>query len=163
MNAAPGRASEVFMAGTNYVEIHGRRAGVDNVSGRIFAAGVPFTFTMTPAQGAANVCEVTVQAVDYFGHALAQVTNFDLWLSDAATGAGLTALTASGAVAAKAASGTDLVVYTAKKALRVQTDATGKYILSITDTVKNLFKVCAAIPDSGTTVVGATLTAGNYG
>ena len=117
---------------------------------------------MTPAAGGANVSLITIQAVDYFGVAMSQVINFDLWLSDATTGAGLTATTASGAVAA-GASGADLATLTTKKALRVQTDATGKYILSITDTAKTAFKVCAQVPDSGVTVVGATLATGNYG
>lgn len=148
--------------GYNYVEIHGRRMGLDQETGRAFFAGVPFSFTMTPAAGGANVSLITIQAVDYFGVAMSQVINFDLWLSDATTGAGLTATTASGAVAA-GASGADLATLTTKKALRVQTDATGKYILSITDTAKTAFKVCAQVPDSGVTVVGATLATGNYG
>lgn len=149
--------------GYNYVEIHGRRMGLDLETGRAFFEGVPFSFTMTPAAAGANVTEVTLQAVDYFGKAIAKVVNFDLWLSDAATGAGLTATTASGAVAAKASSGTDFATLTAKKALRVQTKADGSYILSITDTAKTAFKVCAQVPDSGVTIVGVTLATGNYG
>lgn len=148
--------------GYNYVELHGRRLGLDQETGRVFCAGVPFSFTMTPAAGGANITLVTIRAVDYFGVAMSKIVNFDLWLSDATTGAGLTATTASGAVAA-GASGADLATLTTKKALRVQTDATGKYILSITDTAKTAFKVCAQVPDSGAIVVGVTLATGNYG
>lgn len=125
------------------------------------AAGVPATATFAYAAGAANVAEVTVTVKDAAGNAVAAVHNFDLWLSDDADGQGLTGTTASGAVAAKAASGVDLQVYTAKKAQRVQSLKTGVYVLSITDTAKTTFRPCVSI--AGRTVVGAALAAGNYG
>lgn len=129
------------------------------------AAGVavPQIVTFAAAAGSANVCEVTITVKDGAGTAIAGVFNLDIWLSDAATGAGLTATTASGAVAAKASSGTDLVVLTAKKATRCQTLATGVYILSITDTGKTAFYVCAQVPGTGKTMVGTQLATGNYG
>lgn len=127
------------------------------------ASTVVDSFSMVPAAGGSNVCEVTITAKDADGAVLAGVHNFDLWLSDAASGAGLTATTASGAVDAKAASGVNLLVMSAKKALRVQTLATGIFILSITDTAKTAFKVCAQAPGSGKTIVGATLITANYG
>jgi len=127
------------------------------------ATGGPASITFSPAAGSANVCEVTVTIKNAAGATLAGVFNFDLWLSDAATGAGLTATTASGAVAAKASSGADLAVLTTKKAIRVQTLATGIYILSITDTAKTLFYVAAQVPGTGKTVVSSQLATGNYG
>ncbi|WP_064033458.1 DUF2190 family protein [Methylosinus sp. R-45379] len=123
--------------------------------------GEPVGVSMAAAAGGANVTEVTITAKDAAGNTVAAPYNFDLWLSDDAAGAGLTATTASGAVGAKTSSGADLAAYTAKKALRVQTLATGVYILSITDTAKTAFKVCAQI--GGRTIVGMTLAAGNYG
>jgi len=126
-------------------------------------SGITSTFTFAPAAGAANVSEITITATDAAGATVASVQNYDLWLSDSATCAGLTGTTATGAVAAKAASGVDLVVYTAKKAQRVQTLATGVYVLSITDTAKTGFFVCAAIPSSGKAVSSAQLVAGNFG
>jgi predicted RecA/RadA family phage recombinase len=123
--------------------------------------GTPLTVAMAAAAGAANVSEVTVTVKDAAGNTVAAVHNLDLWLSDDADGEGLTGTTASGAVAAKAASGTDLVAYVAKKALRVQTKKTGVYVLSITDTAKTAFKVCGAI--NGKTVVGVTLATASYG
>lgn len=119
--------------------------------------------SFTPAAGAANVCEVTIAIKDAFGATIAEVFNLDIWLSDSPAGAGLTAVTASGAVAAKASSGTDLVTLVAKKALRVQTTAAGIYILSITDTAKTGFYVSAQLPWTGRTNVGAQLVTGNYG
>lgn len=123
----------------------------------------PASVTFTPAAGSANVSEVTFTVVDADGVAIAGVFNMDIWLSDAATGAGLTTTTASGAVAAKASSGVDLVTLVSKKALRVQTKADGTYILSITDSAKTAFLPCAQVPGTGKTSVGAALITGNYG
>jgi predicted RecA/RadA family phage recombinase len=118
--------------------------------------------SFTPAASSSNICLVTVQVKNAAGVAVAGVFNFDLWLSDAITGAGLTGTTASGNVVAGAA-GVDLSTYTSKKALRIQTDATGKYILSITDTSKTAFYVCGSTPGSGVTGISAALLTANYG
>jgi|GEM_PF-3462377 len=151
------------MSGTNYTNFNGRRAGQDNITGRLFAEGEPYTVAMEAADGGLNITEVTMTVQDYFGKTLAGVFNMEIWLSDATTGAGLTATTASGAVAAKTSSGADLAVLTTKKALLVQTLATGLYTLSITDTAKTAFKVCARVPGKAATVVGITLASGDYG
>lgn len=148
------------MAGA-LTEIHGRRASLDNDSNRIALLGRPFSVTMTVATDGSNKTKVTCQLVDIEGTSVSKVMNFDLWLSDATTGAGLTATTASGAVAA-GASGADIATLTSKKALRVQSNASGVYILSITDTAKTAFKVCAQMPD-GEVIVGATLATASYG
>lgn len=124
---------------------------------------LPATVTFSPAAGGANVCEVTMTVKDARGNTIAGVFNLDIWLSDAASGAGLTATTASGAVAVKTSSGVDLATLTSKKALRVQTLATGIYILSITDTSKTAFYPCAQVPGLGKTIVGTQLVTGNYG
>lgn len=124
-------------------------------------AGLPGSVTITPAAGAANISLLTFQVKDAAGVNFTKPVLLDIWLSDATTGAGLTGTTASGAVAV-GANGADFVDYVAKKAKRVQTDATGKYILSITDTAKTLFYPCAQL--SGQNVfVGSRLIVGNYG
>src|SRR5690349_2854728 len=110
----------------------------------------PQSASISAAPGSANVSLVTFQLKDGAGNNLANVTEMDVWLSDAATGIGLTATTASGAVAA-GASGADLGDLTVKKAKRVATDATGKYILSITDTGKTGFYPACSIPGTGKT------------
>jgi hypothetical protein len=56
--------------------------------------------TLAAAAGGTNVCEVTITFKDYNGDTFAGVVNFDVWLSDAATGAGLTGTSASGTVQA---------------------------------------------------------------
>lgn len=130
---------------------------------QVVSRQVPLAITMTPAAGAANETRITFQFQDGNGNAVAEVANIDVWLSDAASGAGLTATTASGAVNVySTGNGADLAVLVAKKALRVQTNASGAYVLTITDTAKTLFYPCAQA-FGGITIVGARLTTPNYG
>lgn len=124
-------------------------------------AGQPYDYTITPAAGAANVCEITVQAKDANGTNIAHAVPLLVWLSDSATGAGLTATAASGTVQAKAGS-QDLGVLTAKKALMVQTSAAGAYVLEITDTAKTAFKVCVQSLNGELPTI-ATLITADYG
>ena len=123
--------------------------------------GIAANITGVAADAAANVCEVTITVVDVNGDAVAAVHNMDVWLSDATSGAGLTATTASGTVTAKSASGAVMGTDTSKKALRVQTLATGIFILEITDTAKTAFKVCATL--NGKAIVLCTLATADYG
>jgi hypothetical protein len=123
---------------------------------------MPQAVVFTIGKGAtSNICLVTIQLQDGPGANIANVTGLDVWLSDAATGIGLTATTASGAVGA-GASGTDLGVLTTKKANHSITDATGKYVLSITDTAKTAFYVACKLPFSGKVAVSRVLATGDY-
>lgn len=138
-------------------------SGTTTISGKLTHGGVvPASATLTPAAGGANICLVTIQLKDAAGTNLATSRNIDVWLSDAATGIGLTGTTASGAVAA-GASGTDMFTYTSKKHLKVQTTAAGLYILSITDTAKSGFYVSAQLQGAGNNQVSSQLITGNYG
>lgn len=124
--------------------------------------GIPYNFAITNGVGAsANICNVSYQLQDIRGNPISTVFGFDLYLSDAATGIGLTATTASGGIAAVTADGTILGVLTTSKALGVTTNASGLFVLAITDTAKTLFYPCASIP-SGATQVGAQLTTASY-
>lgn len=124
---------------------------------------LPSDIAFTIAAGGANVSEITIAVTDIGGNTIAGVYALDIILSDAATGVGLTATSASGTVQAKTASGTDLGVLTAKKALRVNTLADGTYILEITDTAKTGFYVAAAVPAHGLMQVSRVLVSGDYG
>lgn len=115
------------------------------------------------AAGGANVCEVTATVKNAAGATLAGVRSLLVWLSDAATGAGLTGTSASGTVQVKAASGADFGALTAKKALMVQTLADGTYVLEITDSAKTGFYVCATDLGSGKTSVSTQLQTADYG
>jgi len=95
------------------------------------------------APGAAGISLISVNIKRVDGKA--GVFNCMLYLSDSAVGAGFTAVTATGATVAGTAGviiGTDLV---AKKAWNIQTDATGLFILSVTDTAKTPFQVIVEI------------------
>lgn len=123
---------------------------------------IPVDIVFAHAAGAANVTEVEVSVVNKDGITIPGVHVLDLYLSDADTGIGITGTSASGTVQAKAASGTDIGVLTAKKALKVSTLATGKYTLEITDNAKTGFYVVAAlgiVPAQ----VSRQLVAGDYG
>ena len=124
--------------------------------------GAPATVTLAAAAAASTVCEVTITVKDAGGTAIPLAIPFDVWLSDAATGAGLTGTTASGTVTAKAASGAVISTYTAKKALRVQSLGTGVFVLEITDSAKTAFYVCVKNPGTGATAV-LLLATGDYG
>ena len=103
----------------------------------------PSYATATVAPGSSTVSLVSITPRNANGKAMGK-TPFDVFLSDSTVGAGLTATTASGAVAA-GASGTDMGDLTSKKYKRVQSSAPGIYILSITDTGKTAFYVCALL------------------
>lgn len=119
------------------------------------------TVTFTPAANGSNVCEILITPKDARGTTITGPLSMDLVLSDAATGVGLTATTASGAVAVVSTFGTDLGVLTAKKALSVQTNAAGVYKLSITDTAKTAFYIAVNI--QGRVFVSSPLITANYG
>ena len=138
----------------NSLNLNGVFAGVLN--------SMPAGFTLTPAAGATNVCDVVIQAVDENNEAMAGVFSLLVWVSDAATGVGLTGTSASGTVQAKSASGADFSALTAKKALMVQTLANGTYTLEITDTAKTAFYACVSGPGHGTSVTQILATA-DYG
>lgn len=144
----------------NTTAVTGLTASADELN---LTDNMPASISFAAAAGASNITNVTCTVKDAAGVAIAAVFTFDIWLSDAATGAGLTAVTASGTVTAKTASGIVIATNTAKKALRVQTLATGVFVLEITDSAKTAFYVCAELPSVGSTQVSAALITGNYG
>lgn len=155
------------MATAIRTSLYGNRAGLTDKNDLVLG-GRPFSVTATQTKGAANVTNVMLQVVDNNDVALALVMRFDLWLSDAASGLGLTAVTASGTVVV-GTPGADLADVVAKKFKTVMTDATGRYQLVITDTAKTAFFLCIGSdvlsdtgPSSGNFIV-APLTAALYG
>lgn len=125
--------------------------------------GIPTELVITAGPGAsANIANVSFQMADLAGAAVAGVYNFDVWLSDAPTGAGLTATTASGGIAAVATDGIVWSIATASKAIRVQTNAAGLFVLAITDTAKTGFYPVGQLADSGQAAIGAQLTTASY-
>lgn len=133
--------------------------GAMKLNGNVMPASISFS----AAAGTANQSLITITVKDGGGTAIANPFVLYIWLSDAATGAGLTAVTASGAVGVNTGGGADFGTLTSKKSLVSQTLATGVYTLSITDTGKTGFYVCAQLIGSGTAQVSSQLVAGNYG
>lgn len=115
------------------------------------------------AAGGANVSEMTITLKDASGAAIAGARSIEIYLSDSATGLGITGTTASGTVTAKSASGTVLTALTAKKHIIVTTLATGVFVLEITDTAKSLFVVCVKVPEVPAIQCATALITGNYG
>jgi len=140
--------------------IYGRQLGIDD-NNNIVGSGRASALIVTAAAGSANISNVTLQVVDFEDAPVAGVRNLNVWLSDSTSGIGLTATTASGTVTAT--TGTDFFDQVAKKAKIIQTDATGKIVLAITDTAKTAFKVCYQMSEGGGAKVGVTLATGNYG
>lgn len=124
--------------------------------------GIPSEVNITIAAGATNVSNIFFQIADNGDATVATPMIFDIWLSDAATGAGLTAAAFSGGIAAIASDGIVWSVQTAAKALRVQANAAGLFGLAITDTAKSLVWPVAQLPN-GIITVGAKLVTANYG
>jgi len=152
------------IAGTDVASEVAAISGTTATAGELnISDGAPASVSFAYASAAANVSEVTITVKDAAGVAIASPFIFDVWLSDAATGAGLTGTAASGTVTAKAASGVVIATHTAKKALRVQALATGIFILEITDTAKTAFYPCASSPNTGIVQVGAVMASGDYG
>lgn len=129
----------------------------------LLGIGLPTEFSISAAAGAANVCNVSFQLSDMTAKSVSMPSLFEIWLSDAATGAGLTAATATGGIAAVATFGIVWSIQTAAKALRVQANAAGLFKLAITDTAKTAFYPCALNLATGYVVVGTQLITANYG
>lgn len=124
--------------------------------------GIPYGVGITNGVGAsANIANVSFQLQDVDGVAIAAPFAFDLYLSDSATGAGITATTPSGGIAAVSTDGTILGVGTTSKAVSVITNASGLFELAITDTAKTGFYPVAVLRN-GAIQVGAQLTTASY-
>lgn len=171
----PGNAtaSIVLTKGTQTLSGTTTFSGTHNLSGAVVTTGkltlgngvVPDTVSFAAAAGASDICNVTITVKDGTASpvALATARTVLVWLSDAATGLGATAVTASGTVTAT--TGTDLVDLTAKKVKVMQTDVNGVIVLAITDAAKTGFYVCATPLGSphGKHQVSAQLVGGDYG
>lgn len=124
--------------------------------GQITRAGAPKveTFTVALAAGAANTMTMTITAVDGAGSTVAKVVPFQFWLSEAATGMGLTGDSYSGALTATA--GAIHTALTAKKHVLGVTAADGVAVLSLVDTNKPADQYAVvARPDGDGLVVSA--------
>lgn len=119
------------------------------------------TVTVTLAAGAANVCTITIQAVDGFGAAITGVRELDLHFSTSAVGANITATAYSGTLVA--VTGVIKQTITAAKAFSVLTDANGLFVGSLTATAKPAGEYVAVRRPRGTFKMSAATVTGSYG
>jgi hypothetical protein len=114
----------------------------------------PVTVTIGLAAGAANIMRVTVTIKDGAGTAIDVPFLIEWWISEAATGIGLTADTISGDVVA--VSGTEWDQVTDKKRYRYLTAATGIFSFDIEDSAKPADQYIAVVhPLTGKLIVSA--------
>lgn len=130
---------------------------------RTYLDGLVYTVTMAAAAGSANVAEVTLTVKNADGTALAVPTVIDFYISDAATGIGLTASAPSTGIAAKTSNGALVGTLTSTKAIRIITKADGTAIIQITDTGKTAYYPVVVNPVTGAPIVGTQLITANYG
>lgn len=130
--------------------------------------GVARDIKFSPAAGGASTHSyVTIQVVDAYGNNVAESLVFWVWLSDVATGIGLSSYSDAMAVITY---GADLIAIAATggNLILVQTDATGKYVLDITEgTTADQPKIYVAAtipggPNAGRTTVSRILTAADF-
>lgn len=86
------------------------------------------------AAGTSNKCVITGTIKDAAGATIAASRPLDLYISEAATGIGITADSYS--TGASVTTGTALITFTADKAWRINTHTDGTFAVTITDTAK---------------------------
>jgi hypothetical protein len=111
------------------------------------------TATITIAGGANNHCVATITLKDAAGNTMTGVQRVEAYISEASTGIGLTADSASGALTAS--TGTILTALTAKKHVIALTDANGVLVLDIEDTAEPTDQYFVVVNPNGTLVVSA--------
>jgi hypothetical protein len=98
-------------------------------------AGVATTVSVSLlAATAANGMDITITAKDAAGTTVAEAHQLEFWMSEAATGIGLTGDDYSGDLVAT--TGVILSAHTAKKHWSVSTAATGIFVATLTDDAK---------------------------
>ncbi len=112
------------------------------------------TFTVGAETGG-NTIIVTGQVKDPRGATPAERLHLRVYLSDVATGAGVTAVAPSGAVAISGGFGAIILTATAKLVFDIVTDAAGKFALSIVEAGAKTLYVVAVMPDGSVSVSGA--------
>lgn len=142
-----------------------RKRTTDVLSGLVVGGHtVPTLLTFTFAKNATQYgteCEISVCNKD--GQVIPGIHMLDVYLTNSATGEGVTATDPASTVTAKAASGTILQTATAKKVFKVATLSTGKFTLQILDDATPvLLYVAAAIPGIGKIQVSRKTVAEDY-
>lgn len=122
-------------------------------------ASVTFAFA---AAGTQYSSDCTISVLDGAGNAVTTPQVIDFWLSDAATGVGITGTAATG-LTAESSGGVVLIDLPTKQHQVVLTLATGVYIAKILSTVaKTAWYVAVYLPSTGKTFVSRVMAAADY-
>jgi len=113
--------------------------------------------------GSTNESNVLFEVLDAEGNAVEEPYIIRAWLSDAATGLGLTGTATSSAAAIVSGFGSVFTIQTAKKDWFLQTNADGQAKLLLTDSSETLFYACATDPRTAVAVVSELMVAGDWG
>ena len=109
------------------------------------------------AAGASNVCHLTGTLKDAAGATIAASRPLFVYISEAATGIGITADTYS--TGASITTGTQLIALTANKAWLINTHTDGTFRIAITDTAKPADQYAVAIDPQGQLNISAASAA----
>lgn len=119
---------------------------------------VMHTVSWAVTAGASNVCILTGTVKDAAGATIAETHVLDVYISEAATGIGITADAYS--TGASVSTGTQIIAQTANKAWTLITTAGGVFAISITDTAKPADQYGVVVnPKSGKVIVSAASAA----
>lgn len=116
--------------------------------------------TVIATVGTTNTSTITIQLKDALGNNLDKVTPFDVYVSDAASGIGISATAASTGFSVASGGGVRQVT-AVTKSIACVSSATGGCVLSLLDTAKTGYYVVVSV--GAGIKVSTQLTAGSYG
>ncbi len=123
--------------------------------------GIGTTATIVLAAGASAAMDITITVKDGTGATVAAVHQLEVWMSEAATGIGLTGDAYSGDLVASV--GAIHSAHTAKKHWSVVTAATGIFTAALTDTAAPADQYVAMKAPLGAGVIVSTASATSWG
>lgn len=132
-----------------------RRQHLNKTTGETYPGTGAVTFTVAlAASSTTDGMDITITAVNGKGETVAAVTPVEVWISEAATGIGLTADSYSGTVTA--GTGSIHTALTAKKHFLGVTAATGIMVMTAVDSANPADQyVAVATPDRKSVVVSS--------
>jgi hypothetical protein len=124
------------------------------------AVGLATKLSVSP--GAANVCNFTL-AVQDLAQNVSGTSIITVWLSDSPFGAGFAAHVPTGGLLLIGPPATLVFSKVTNLAIEILTGQFGTAALSITDTAKTGYYICATVPGTGLVAVSPQLITANYG
>lgn len=149
---------------SEYRSIHGSEFGMGSAREIVRNGNVVDTVNNVTISLAASVTtdgmDITVKVVDGYGKTVAAVHNLEMWMSEAATGLGITGDTYSGDLTV--GTGNILSAITAKKHWRIQTAATGIFVATLVASANPTDQYVAVKKPIGTGAVVSSASGTNW-